>query len=402
MRIALLTSTFPLDCEDLDQAVWILEVIRGLLSAGHYVVVYTQHRPGGQRSFQEVPVEYIPWPSRDKRLAELNPWNPFDLWAGCRLLKNGTKALPEFLKRHRIELCLVFWALPSGWYIWRNATAIGIPYRVWALGSDINKYGHLPVVRSVLRRILRGAEAVYADGFELANRIQRRFGARCEFLATSRTRTSPKAPTDTVFASKSAGYRFLYVGRLARIKGVDLLVEAARSLPEGAVLSVAGGGPMAGVVQQAANLAGGQVRVLGRISDADLELELARCDCVVIPSRSESIPIVLGEALQFGKRLIVTDVGDMGHIVRRYRLGEVVPPRNVKALSLAMHRAATGTPCTNFDPEGWREASQLFDTNAAVERLAASVQGQPARRRVASNPTELDSTKKDEQRSCER
>lgn len=398
MRIALLTSTFPLDCEDLDQAAWILEVIRGLLSAGHYVVVYTQHRSIGQRGYHGVPVEYIPWPSRDKRLSELNLWNPFDLWAALRLLINGTKALPDLLDRHAIELCLVFWALPSGWYIWRNAKETGVPYRVWALGSDINKYGHLPFAQGVLRRILQGAEAVYADGFKLAAYIERVFATPCEFLCTSRTRAFPTVPTDAASTSERAVYCFLYVGRLARIKGVDLLVKAARSLPEGAVLSVAGGGPLVGVVQQAANLAGGRVRVLGRISDAALELELARCDCVVIPSRSESIPIVLGEALQFGKRLIVTDVGDMGHIVRRYRLGEVVPPRNVKALSLAMHRAATGAPCANFDPEGWREASRLFDTDTAVECLGASVQGQPCRRRVASSPTELDSMKKDEQR----
>ena len=401
MRIALLTSSFPLHRDDQDQAVWMLEIIRGLRSAGHYVAVYTQHRPGGQESLDGVPVEHFPWPSRDKRLAELNLWNPFDLWAAFRVLVEGTRALPGFLDRHQIDLCLVLWALPNGWYIWRNTAATGVPYRVWALGSDINKYGHLPFAQGVLRRILQGAEAVYADGFKLAADIERAFATPCEFLGTSRTRTFPTVPTDVSSTSKRAVYRFLYVGRLARIKGVDLLVKAARSLPEGAVLSVAGGGPLGGVGQQAASRAEGRVQVLGRISDAALELELARCDCVVIPSRSESIPIVLGEALQFGKRLIVTDVGDMGHIVRRYRLGEVVPSRNVKALSLAMHRAATGTPCTNFDPDGWREASHLFDTNTAVERLAASIQGQPGRRRVASNLTELDSTKKDEQRSCE-
>lgn len=395
MRIALLTSSFPLDPEDQDQAVWILEIIQGLRSAGHYVAVYTQHRPGGQENFDGVPVERFFWPSRDKRLAELSLWNPLDLWAALRLLVNGTRGLPGFLERHQIDLCLVFWALPSGWYIWRNAAATGVPYRVWALGSDIDKYGHLPFARGVLRRILLGADAVYADGFELAARIERHFGSHCEFLGTARTRISPSTLEDATAAIPSDGYRFLYVGRLASIKGIDLLMEAARNLPEGAVLSVAGGGPLSGMVRQAASLAGGRVQVLGRISDVALERELARCDCVVIPSRSESIPIVLGEALQFRKRLIVTDVGDMGYIVRRYRLGEVVPPQDVKALSLAMHRAATGAPCADFDPHGWREASCLFDTRAAVERLAADVHGQQLRQSIAANPKSPDSWQKE-------
>ena len=402
MRIALLTSTFPLDRDDSDQAAWILEIIRGLRSAGHYVAVYTQHRPGGQENVDGVPVEHFPWPSRDKRLAELSLWNPLDLWAALRLLVNGTRGLPGFFERHQIDLCLVFWALPNGWYIWRKTTATGVPYRVWALGSDINKYGHLPFVRGVLRRILLAADAVYADGFELASRIEHRFGARCEFLGTSRTRTSPAMPKDATAAGPSDSYRFLYIGRLAPIKGVDLLMEAACNLPESAVLSVAGGGPLADMVQQAADQAGGRVQVLGRISDTTLERELAQCDCVVIPSRSETIPIVLGEALQFGKRLIVTDVGDMGYIVRRYRLGEVVPAQDAKALSLAMRRAATGVAGADFDPNGWREASRLFDTSAAVARLAAGLQAQPGERPVTGKLTHLDSWQKDDQQSCER
>ena len=80
------------------------------------------------------------------------------------------------------------------------------------------------------------------------------------------------------------------------------------------------------------------MRFRGRLADAELYALYAACDCVVIPSRSESIPIVLSEALQAGKPLIVTDVGDMGSIVREHHLGEVVPSEDPPSLARAMQR----------------------------------------------------------------
>ena len=57
---------------------------------------------------------------------------------------------------------------------------------------------------------------------------------------------------------------------------------------------------------------------MGNVSDNALSLYYKSCDCVVIPSRSESIPLVLSEALRFNNKLIVTDVGDMGMLGRQY------------------------------------------------------------------------------------
>ena len=116
------------------------------------------------------------------------------------------------------------------------------------------------------------------------------------------------------------------------------------------------------------------MQVLGRVSDGELAEELYNADCVVIPSRSETIPIVLNEALQFGKRLIVTDVGDMGLIVRRYKLGEVVPAENPGALHRAMCGAAAGHVTSDYDPAGWKEASRLFDPEVAITKLTDPVQ----------------------------
>ena len=66
----------------------------------------------------------------------------------------------------------------------------------------------------------------------------------------------------------------------------------------------------------------------GNVSDETLASLYESSDCVVIPSRSESIPLVFSEALRFDKELIVTDVGDMGMLGRQYGVAWVIPPED--------------------------------------------------------------------------
>jgi glycosyltransferase involved in cell wall biosynthesis len=78
------------------------------------------------------------------------------------------------------------------------------------------------------------------------------------------------------------------------------------------------------------------VTIGGYADDATAVSYLSACDCVVIPSRMESIPVILSDALQMGKPLIVSDVGDMGELLRRIPAGIVVSPNDSKALCRAM------------------------------------------------------------------
>jgi glycosyltransferase involved in cell wall biosynthesis len=136
----------------------------------------------------------------------------------------------------------------------------------------------------------------------------------------------------------------LFVGRHAHVKGVDVLVDAVLRLRQGGAptfsLDLVGDGELTLDLSRRIADAGfaGDVRFLGRLSDDDLARAFASCDCVVIPSRSESIPLALSEALQNRRPVIVTDVGDMGDLARRHGLGEVVPPGDAVALAAALRR----------------------------------------------------------------
>ena len=76
----------------------------------------------------------------------------------------------------------------------------------------------------------------------------------------------------------------------------------------------------------------------GNVSDETLNPLYESSDCVVIPSRSESIPLVFSEALKFNKELIVTDVGDMGMLGRQYGVAWVIPPEDLMALKEIMKK----------------------------------------------------------------
>ena len=138
-------------------------------------------------------------------------------------------------------------------------------------------------------------------------------------------------------------HRFLFVGRLERVKGIDVLLQAMVLLRDekGDVhLTMIGSGSMEEWARGFVDGKGLEINVslTGNVSDSTLGLYYQSCDCVVIPSRSESIPLVFSEALRFDKKLIVTDVGDMGLLGRRYGVAGVVPPEDPVALKEMMKR----------------------------------------------------------------
>jgi glycosyltransferase involved in cell wall biosynthesis len=110
---------------------------------------------------------------------------------------------------------------------------------------------------------------------------------------------------------------------------------------------------------------------MGSVSDRILFSLYASSDCVVIPSRSESIPLVFSEALRFNKDLIVTDVGDMGMLGHQYGVAWVIPPENVMALKEIMKkRAQLHEDESEKKDEGKRkELKRLFDIEMSVERF---------------------------------
>jgi len=164
------------------------------------------------------------------------------------------------------------------------------------------------------RLIARRADAVLCVSADLADRM-RRAGARHVSLAVVPAPAAPPPSADAVGKTRAeigaCGRPIvLAVGRLARQKGFDVLLEAMASLQDRdpvPLLVIAGDGPMAGQLAARSRAAGVDLRLLGR--RADIPALLAAADVVVVPSRWEGQPLIVQEALRAGRPLVASRVG---------------------------------------------------------------------------------------------
>jgi glycosyltransferase involved in cell wall biosynthesis len=143
------------------------------------------------------------------------------------------------------------------------------------------------------------------------------------------------------------GFVFLCVGRLHPDKDPHNLLEAfaqLRAAEPDARLVLAGSGPLERELQAALARLGLEraVRLLGARGDVPDLMRAA--DALVIPSRSEALPLVLLEAALARLPVVATSVGDVPAIVVDRRSGWLCPPQDAAALAGAMLGLARTAP----------------------------------------------------------
>jgi glycosyltransferase involved in cell wall biosynthesis len=378
MRICVITSSFPVNPSDWRAAAgfFVRDFAQALAGLGHEVTVVTPDKvPGEKQEPAGVSVRWFPWLGGRKRLSDMKPYQPLDAVAMVSLFRQGGRALDRLMEEWRMDHVLAMWAVPGGVLAEGLKRRRGVPYTTWCLGSDITSYGRNPLFKRVVRRVLRSSDLLFADGICLAEEAGDLAGKPCTFLPSSRQPITTGRPAIDL---KHDGSRFLYVGRYAPVKGPDVLLEAmARFVRSGhsGHLYLFGGGPLEGRLRQraAAPDLHGRVTVGAFVEDETIAAYLDACDCLVIPSRMESIPLVLTDALKRGKPVVVTDVGDMGMLLRQHPAGLVVPPEDPIALAAGMTEMAAGDR-SRFTPHIETLAHQ-FDLERVAKEWVDYAQG---------------------------
>lgn len=107
--------------------------------------------------------------------------------------------------------------------------------------------------------------------------------------------------------------KFLFVGRMHPLKGVDVLIEAVRSLkndgqlPADFQLAIIGKDEKemrAGFESAAQGL---PIRFFGEVEADVKRREMAASDCLILPTLSENFGLVVKESLELGVPVITTD-----------------------------------------------------------------------------------------------
>ena len=113
------------------------------------------------------------------------------------------------------------------------------------------------------------------------------------------------------------GKRIVFaLGRMTYYKGFDVLIDAAASLGDNAVVLIGGSGELLGAMRDKVAALGlsERIHLLGRIKDADLPAYYEACDLFCLPSlmRSEAFGLVMLEAMSFGRPVVATNIVGSG------------------------------------------------------------------------------------------
>lgn len=162
----------------------------------------------------------------------------------------------------------------------------------------------------------------------------------------------------------------VYLGEMRQLKGVDVLIEALAKLSrDGRQLTatLVGDGPDEAMFQS-------QVRQLGLTHLVTLRksmptreaLSLGRI--VVMPSRAESLPYVVLEALAAGKPLVATNVGGVPEIFGPYS-DRLVPPDDADALGKSIIDTMESGETTASSLALQDRLKNLFSVDAMVKSV---------------------------------
>jgi len=161
----------------------------------------------------------------------------------------------------------------------------------------------------------------------------------------------------------------VFLGRLTRVKGVDVLLEALDGMEAPPQVLVVGEGPLEGELRARTERLGLPVQFLGW--QEDVQRVLSAADAFVLPSHYEGLPLVVAEAMAAGLPVVATSVCGTPEIVEDGVTGFLVPPGDAHALGRALTRLVKmpARERRNMGDAGRRRVKAHFH----VERQVAEV-----------------------------
>lgn len=291
--------------------------------------------------------------------------------------------LPPFLLAFTLEAAilalqadcvLAHWLFPMGVVAWAIHRLTSKPYGIVAHSGPPPIARILPVSR-LARAVVRDAVKVAA----VSQSVLREFsklcdGPKAEFLPLGiDLRPSVRRPE----SSHGGPLQVLFVGRLIRLKGVDVLLEALQGI-EGVECAVVGDGPERRALE---GIAPSVVRFLGECNRERVRAMMSAFDVLVIPSRKgafgreEGLPRVLLEAWSCGLPVVASATGGLKEMVQSYGGGILFEPEDVPSLRKTLLSLRDNRAVLNTLSKEATKASSLFCWQRLGPKWFAFVEG---------------------------
>lgn len=333
MRITLIASSYAPAIGGVEEHV--RAVASALNARGHDVEVWTVERDGDYRQgvVDGIRVRYLPTPlpaAAPRAVARFSRSAPaaFRQWRAAE-------------REFRPDLLHVQCFGPNGVYALALSQRANLPLFVTShgetLGDDDGVYADSALLRTSLRLALRRAVAVTAPSEYVLDDLRRRFGLLGGEVVVNGIETghSPSVP-------RSAGRYLFAVGRLGRMKGFDLLLEAfsQASLDGNVRLIIGGDGPERRALEAltADPRLKDRVEFRGWLAPDEVAATMAAAMAVVVPSRSEAFGIVALEAWRAGAPLVMTSRGGAAEFITDGEDGLLVDPTDTLRLAATLER----------------------------------------------------------------
>lgn len=326
-KILIITHNYPEGRLDRQNAgTFVQDFACELVRKNNTVHVFCPGEKDGREIIHGVIIHRFGW-RKDKKLGQLKLWNPFDIVCFFLFFIRGTKGVIKLGKKILPDHALAMWAIPSGALAFFLKKECGIPYSVWALGSDIYVYGKIPIIGIFVKEVLLQANALFADGVDLSRKVTAISGKKCIFLPSASKFVVLDELLGKVGVTPDRKIVLTFLGRMENVKGPDLLLESlvkVKNTVENLEVNFIGDGRLLEKLKNKANLSGLSeiIRFHGNLSD---KKQIARIffksTWLVIPSRSDSIPLVFSEGMKMGLPVIVSDLPDLKYLVDKYKVG---------------------------------------------------------------------------------
>lgn len=337
MRLCLFAHCYPTNVNPIGGN-FIPDFIKNLLKRGNKVIFLAPMMKYQTPIKFNFPTLFFKWAGGEKAFRGYKLWNPIDIFKLWSYFKESSICLTQVAKKEKIEMFLILWTVPNGIPAYMIKRKLGVDYSIWSLGSDINAYLYNPLVRYLLKKILKEAKYLFANSIDLCKKIENLGHRKCYVLPTIH-----RLPSNIQKAVKKAKNipLFLFVGRLERVKGIDILIDVIIELlseQHSLKLYILGDGSLRNSLEKRVkkNHLENSIIFKGFVIPDVVANYLAEADCLIMPSRSEGMPVTLWEAVQVGVPVIGTNVGDLGYYIQKLNIGEVIPPNDRVSLKKAI------------------------------------------------------------------
>ncbi len=175
--------------------------------------------------------------------------------------------------------------------------------------------------------------------------------------------------------------QLLFVGRLAGVKGVPMLLDAVRDLSAdhpALHLTLVGDGPERSKLERRAREMGltSRITFAGYRSQAEVADLLQTATALILPSFAEGVPVVLMEAMAARVPVVTTRIAGVPELVEDGVSGLLVPPGDAHALRMAIGRLLYDAHlCRDMGVAGRARVQAEFASDIEAAWLAALFEG---------------------------